>query len=314
MGRRSEPRTLISYPVVIHGFDLHGTPFSVPAETFDISLSGASVTGLNDLTKVGAKIELEYEAQKAWYRVEWVGVRGAPNAGRVGVHCLGLSKYIWGVPPRERGTDTFEPPSAGSFPPQSASAAPTYSGPDSYIGQENRQFARHSYRIETQIRIDVSSIGIAGTITDVSLGGCYVEMLSPLPVDTAIHFSLNIGSSTLHVSGRVCSSQMRLGMGVSFTGMGPEDFENLRRFAPPAASDPCPAKAPIHHTSFFESGAPRKGAPQSTDRSSVIPEFRYPDLPTAAEALASVVRLLVRKQILTREELAEELEKSTIVK
>jgi hypothetical protein len=96
--------------------------------------------------------------------------------------------------------------------------------------------------------------------------------------------------------------------------MGPEDFENLRRFAPPAASDPCPAKAPIHHTSFFESGAPRKGAPQSTDRSSVIPEFRYPDLPTAAEALASVVRLLVRKQILTREELAEELEKSTIVK
>ena len=310
MGRRSEHRTLISCPVVVHGFDLHGTPFSVPAETFDISLSGASVTGLNDLTKVGAKIEIEYKAQKAWYRVEWVGVRGAPNAGRVGVHCLGLSKYIWGVPPKERGTDTFEPPSAGTFPPQSASAAATYSEPASYSGQENRQFARHSYRIETQIRIDESSIGIAGTVTDVSLGGCYVEMLSPLPVDTAIHLSLNIGGSTLQVSGKVCSSQTTLGMGVSFTGMGPEDFEKLRRFAPPSASDPCPAKpSAIRHSSFLESGAP-----QSTLRSNVRRESQHPDLPPAAEALASLVRLLVRKQILTRGELAEELEKSTIVK
>jgi hypothetical protein len=115
MGRRSEHRTLISCRVVIHGFDLHGTPFSVPAETFDISLSGASVTGLNDLTKVGAKVEIEYGDQKASYRVEWVGMQGTSSAGRVGVHCLGLSKYIWGVPAKERGTDTFEPSSAETF-------------------------------------------------------------------------------------------------------------------------------------------------------------------------------------------------------
>jgi hypothetical protein len=92
--------------------------------------------------------------------------------------------------------------------------------------------------------------------------------------------------------------------------MGPEDFEKLRRFAPPMASDPCPAKVPpLHHARFRDSGAPRLTAP-----SSVIHESEHPELPPAAEALACLVRLLVRKEIFTRGELAEGLEKATIVK
>jgi hypothetical protein len=37
MGRRNEQRIAISFPVVVHGFDLRGNPFTVNAETFDIS-------------------------------------------------------------------------------------------------------------------------------------------------------------------------------------------------------------------------------------------------------------------------------------
>jgi hypothetical protein len=313
MGRRSERRMAISFPVTVRGSDARGNQFTVATKTFDISLSGASLNGLNTIAEPGGKIEIEFGDQHAWYKVQWVATSGSSKAGRIGVRCLEPGKYIWGVPAKGAELDTYDPTKTESLPRRPSEPAGAYATQPSFGGDERRKFARHTCRIETQVVTEDGSTGVPGTITDVSLGGCYVEMLSPLPLDSTIHLSLNPGTSTLHMTGKVRSSQEGLGMGVSFTGMGPEDFEKLWRFAPPTSDAPAQAKAPqARPAAFRQSAPPRNSAVKTSARSYAATESDALDLPPPAEALDALVRLLLRKGIFTRGERAEELEKAKI--
>jgi hypothetical protein len=315
MGRRSEQRIAISFPVTVHGSDSRGNQFTVATETFDISLSGASVKGLNTITEPGAKLDIESGDQNAWYSVQWIGKSGTSKAGRIGVRCLEPGKYIWGVPAKGSEPDTYDPSKPEPVAKRAPAPGGAYAAPPSFGGDERRKFARHACRIETQVVTEDGSIGVPGTITDVSLGGCYVEMLSPLPVDSSIHLSLNPGTSTLHMSGKVRSSQMGLGMGVSFTGMGPEDFEKLWRFAPPTSDPAVTAKTPPTRPAPFRQSAPlRESTTRLASRPYGAAESESLDLSPTAEALDALVRLLLHKEIFTRGELAQELEKSKVVK
>jgi hypothetical protein len=218
MGRRSEPRTAISFPVLVRGFDSRGSPFAVSTETCDVSSTGASVRGLEGLVEPGTKIEIECKDQKSWYRVQWVGKNRSGKAGRTGVHCL-ERKYIWDLPPRTWDADTYGEPSG------------TRVATVPWSGEERRLFARRSCRIEAQVSVPGSSVGLPGKVTDISLGGCYVEMLAPLPVHTMVELVLTAGDTTLRFFGKVRSSQTGLGMGVTFASMSPGDFEKLRKFS-----------------------------------------------------------------------------------
>lgn len=297
MGRRSEPRTAISFPVVVRGFDLRGSPFAVSTKTCDVSSTGASFKGLEGLVEPGNKIEIELNDQKAWYRVQWVGKNGSGKAGRVGVRCL-ERKYIWDVPPRTWDRDSFGESSGAEV------------AKVSWNGEERRLFGRRSCRIEAQVSIPGSSVGLPGKVTDISLGGCYVEMLAPLPVETMVELVLTAGDTSMRASGRVRSSQTGLGMGVAFASMSPAHFEKLRKFSLAASGTPEIATAGQSAAQLqakAQVGAPRAQAPPSNHGSSSPASPRH--APTTAEALEAVIRVLLRKGLLARDELAEELDK-----
>lgn len=95
MGHRSEQRIVISFPVIVTGFDSRGSPFNVTAETLDISCTGACLKGLDHVAEAGKKIEIECQDQRAWFRVQWVAHNGSAKTGKVGVRCLEPGKYIW---------------------------------------------------------------------------------------------------------------------------------------------------------------------------------------------------------------------------
>jgi hypothetical protein len=297
MGRRSEPRTAISFPVFVRGFDSRGSPFAVSTETFDVSSTGASVKGLEGLVEPGSKIEIEFKDQKSWYRVQWVGKNGSGKAGRIGVHCL-ERKYIWDVAPRRWDADTY----GGSG--VKAATVP-------WSGEERRLFGRRSCRIGAQASIPGSSVSLPGKVTDISLGGCYVETLAPLPVDTMIELALTAGDTTLCASGKVRSSQTGLGMGVAFASMSPGDFETLRKFSLAASGSP-EITMPVGQTAQqlqtkAQVGSPLTQAARSNHGSSLTAPPKH--LPTTAEALEAVIRVLLRKGLLARDELTEELDR-----
>jgi len=312
MGRRSEQRIAIVFPVIVRGKDSRGAAFAFTTKTADISFSGACLIGLSYIVEPGMKVDLVCFDQEATYRVEWVGRTGSPRAGRVGLRCLEIGKYIWGVPPKEWEPDAYDPSKPEPAPDDSASA---HSSPPAWSGKDRRQFARRPCRIETRVFMEDDCVEMSGKITDISLGGCYVEMLQPLPVDTLIKLSVFSGESTLHFSGKVRSSLMGFGMGVSFTGMGPEDFERLRQFAPPTANAPAAAKKQsIAVAPPRSNDSPREGAPPVNARSYAAMDTDSLDLPAPAESLEAIVDLLLRKEIFTRAELVEQLDRLKIVK
>lgn len=302
MGRRSEQRIAISFPVVVTGFDPRGSPFSVTVETHDISSMGACLKGLDHLAEPGKKIEIECRDQRAWFRVQWVGNGAGPMAGKVGVRCLEPGKYIWGVQPKESEPDTYEPRATAAG---QESQLTGYGGgvTGGWAGGERRQYSRRACRIDAQVAIAGDSVRLPAQITDISLGGCYIEMLAPLPVNTLLDLTLNPGDTTMHAMGKVRSSQTGFGMGISFTGLTPEDFEKLRRFAPPTAGVPDSAFVPAR---LPPTPQPLVNTMPTASRSPVAPTLSL-NQGTTAEVFEAIVQVLFRKGLVTQAELSEEL-------
>ena len=294
MGRRSEQRITMRVPVLVRGKDERGAPFVLTAHTHDISGSGASLAGLHGVGHVGEKIEIEYRGQKAMFRVQWVGLDGTTRAGQLGVRCLEPGNYIWGVPLPDWVADSYDPSAPGYARPERLESKPSVSAAPPRPTAERRKYPRQTCRIEALVTDEATASRLPAKVTDISLGGCYVEMLSPLPLNSLVELTLNPGDTTLQVHGKVRTSQMGMGMGVAFTGMSPEDFEKLRSMAPPVPAAPAVASP---------SSGPPAAAPPHPSKPPANGQ------PSTAEALEAIARVLFRKGVVTRSEVAEELEK-----
>ncbi|HTP44205.1 MAG TPA: PilZ domain-containing protein [Candidatus Acidoferrum sp.] len=303
MGRRSEQRIAFRVPILVRGKDSRGSPFVITAQVMDITATGASLNGLKGIADVGSKIEIEYQGRKAMYRIQWLGRVGTPRSGQAGVKCLEPGNYIWGVPLAEWAPDTFdpylaEPPASAPVGTIDALVAPHASG------LERRRFPRVSCRIEANVTEESSGMNLPVKVTDISLGGCYVEMLAPLPLNSSVELTMDTAHGAIQARGKVITAQTGMGMGIAFAAVSPEDFERLRAIAPPA---PRPAER--------ESAKPRPAAASAASSNGGVVSRRASQIgPSTQEVLESIVRILLRKGILTEEEMAEEFEKLIIAK
>lgn len=98
-------------------------------------------------------------------------------------------------------------------------ALPTREG--SLSGKERRRAIRYRCSGSVEFRSESSDVRMWGTLTDVSLHGCYVEMSTTFPVDTRVDLTLEALGIRVHVQGNVRVSYPFLGMGIMFTGIAP---------------------------------------------------------------------------------------------
>ena len=303
MGRRSEQRIALRVPILVRGKDSRGSPFTITAQTHDITATGASLNGLKGIADVGSKIEIEYQGRKAMYRVQWIGKIGTPRSGHAGGKCLEPGNYIWGVPLAEWTPDIYDPDKAEPQKPPFVPATECLIDPPPNI--ERRRFPRVACRIEATVLDERSAMNLPVKVTDISIGGCYVEMLAPLPVNSCIELALDTAQGAIHARGKVVAAQTGMGMGIAFTAISPEDFEKLREIAPAAEQ----YREREHANRRLESGvakAPSNGA-QANKRASQV-------APSTQDVLESILRILLRKGIVSEEEMAEEFERLIIAK
>jgi hypothetical protein len=67
-------------------------------------------------------------------------------------------------------------------------------------------------------------------LTDLSLGGCYLDIASPFPVSTRVTLSMRAAGVELRTEGIVRIMHADRGMGVEFTKTTPEHRELLEKF------------------------------------------------------------------------------------
>ena len=83
------------YPIRLWGLDACGSPFIEAATTLDVSGGGALLKHVPVKLAAGDIIGLSSGEKKCRFRVVWIGRKGTPEAGHLGLRSLEPEKHIW---------------------------------------------------------------------------------------------------------------------------------------------------------------------------------------------------------------------------
>jgi PilZ domain-containing protein len=92
---------------------------------------------------------------------------------------------------------------------------------------ERRKNQRFKCEGSAEFRSEGSDIRTWATITDLSRGGCYVEMQATSPRDTSVNMVLDVNGVRVQMKGVVRVSYPFLGMGIAFTEVTAENRTRL---------------------------------------------------------------------------------------
>jgi PilZ domain len=205
MGKRREPRKEIRVPVRIFGTDSSGEIFSEKVFTVNVSQQGVELSGVRARPSVDEIIGLTYGTTKAHFRVKWVGQLGSAMAGRMGLLNLSPEKSLWDFPLPPPGFD---------------------------VSVRDARDRRASPRLKCASSVEVYVTGetapIRSRTSDLSLGGCFLEMPNPLPKGTQIRIALWVKEFKLWAGAQVVTSTPGFGIGVKFTEMTNQDRNELK--------------------------------------------------------------------------------------
>ncbi len=95
--------------------------------------------------------------------------------------------------------------------------------------RDRRQSPRLRCSGSVEFRIQGSDVRMWGTLTDVSLHGCYVEMNATFPVDTKVDLVLKSFGIRIHTAGTVRATYPSLGMGICFADIDRLEQLQLRQ-------------------------------------------------------------------------------------
>jgi len=87
------------------------------------------------------------------------------------------------------------------------------------MGSERRRFPRYPFVADTEITDIASNTRLGGRSGDLSMGGCFLDMVNPLPEGTEIRVTAHHASASFTAVGRVVFVFPNAGMGVIFTNV-----------------------------------------------------------------------------------------------
>jgi len=85
----------------------------------------------------------------------------------------------------------------------------------------SQKSGRHKLPLSVEVPFQVKS-------SDVSSSGCYLEMMTPLPMGTVVELSFNIGVERVCTEATVRTSDLGVGMGLEFTRMHGDSQRRLQ--------------------------------------------------------------------------------------
>lgn len=206
MGKRCEPRKPLQLPVRIFGTDRQGVIFSEKVNTVDVSRSGAKLSGVKAQINLDEIIGLTCGKNKVHFRVKWTGQPGTPTEGQIGLLNLTPERALWDMALPVGVIDGFKPEFHGE--------------------------RRKSPRFKCDVPVEIHPEGEAkmfGNASDISIGGCFVQMPIPLKPDAKFEIALWLGKTKLGLKAEVASTAPGFGIGVRFVGVTAAEIECLQR-------------------------------------------------------------------------------------
>jgi hypothetical protein len=95
--------------------------------------------------------------------------------------------------------------------------------------REKRRTPRYFFFAAAELLEEKSDVRVASRVSELSLHGCYLDMMNPFPVDTAIRLKIWTDESTVFQSkGRIIYAQPNMGAGVGFVDVDAKDLAVLQ--------------------------------------------------------------------------------------
>jgi PilZ domain len=89
---------------------------------------------------------------------------------------------------------------------------------------EKRRTPRYMFFASAELIEEKSEVRVASRVSELSLYGCYLDMMNPFPMDTAIRLKIWTEENIVFQSkGKVIYSQPNMGAGVAFVDVEPKD-------------------------------------------------------------------------------------------
>jgi hypothetical protein len=92
---------------------------------------------------------------------------------------------------------------------------------------ERRKYVRHPFTATAEVVEIKSHARVSGRTSDLSLGGCYVDITSSFPAGSAVAMRITKDTRSVELQGVVVYSLLDMGMGVKFTFADPEQLRIL---------------------------------------------------------------------------------------
>ena len=200
LGNRREKRLAAIFPIRLWGMDANGRPFMEASKTVNVSRSGAMLRDVPTRLVIGDVIGLRSSNDKRYrFRVVWIGTAGSSDAGDVGLQSLDSGEWIW--------KDLKLP----------ADDIDIYARPPE---SERRLVNRVRCFLSAEVVGNRMGQKALAFIRDISLGGCYVTMTFPFPIEAKVGLGIWLDEQTkIWTEGIVISSHPSTGIGVKFVGM-----------------------------------------------------------------------------------------------
>jgi hypothetical protein len=98
------------------------------------------------------------------------------------------------------------------------------------MGQENRRSPRFPFIAVAEITHTDSGEQLDSRVAELSVNGCYVDMLNTFPVGDEILIKIFAESECFEATARVVYAHPNLGMGLAFQGVSLKNGELLRQW------------------------------------------------------------------------------------
>jgi PilZ domain-containing protein len=103
--------------------------------------------------------------------------------------------------------------------------------------EEKRRSPRYSFIASAELIEERADVRIATRVSELSLHGCYLDMMNPFPKDTMVLVKISAGDSFFEGKAKVIYSQPNMGAGVGFLHIDPQSQTALERWLDEAEKD-----------------------------------------------------------------------------
>jgi hypothetical protein len=105
------------------------------------------------------------------------------------------------------------------------------------LKREQRRTPRYTFIASAELIEQKTDVRIATRVSELSLHGCYLDMMNPFPQETLVLVKIFAGEDLFHAKAKIIYVQPNLGCGVSFLEVAPQPLAVLGRWLETVKND-----------------------------------------------------------------------------